>query len=92
VIALSVAGVLAIFLLYTSFFGGGLPTLRPSQLAGHTGDATLVGVVLKPVTGDSYRAQGLHFRVRDRSGTRTVPVAWAVLRPRPVVADVTPTP
>jgi cytochrome c-type biogenesis protein CcmE len=76
VLALSVAAALAIFLLYTSIAGGGTPQFRPSQLAGHTGDVSLVGVVLKPVTGDAYRAQGLHFRVRDRSGTRTVRVVY----------------
>ena len=35
VVALSVAAVLAVFLLYTSIAGGGTPSLPPSQLAGH---------------------------------------------------------
>jgi cytochrome c-type biogenesis protein CcmE len=76
VLALSVAAALAIFLLYTSFAGAGTPQLRPSQLAGRTGDISLVGVVLKPVQGDAYRKQGLHFRVRDKNGTVTVPVVY----------------
>ena len=39
VIALSVAAVLAVFLLYTSIAGGGNPSLAPSELAGRTGRA-----------------------------------------------------
>ena len=35
VIALSVASVLAVFLLYTSIAGGGNPSVSPSELAGH---------------------------------------------------------
>jgi cytochrome c-type biogenesis protein CcmE len=75
VIALSVAAVLAVFLLYSSIAGGGTPSLRPSSLAGHAGKVELTGVVLKPVTGDAH-AGGLHFRLRDRSGTTTVPVVY----------------
>ena len=76
VLALSVAAALAIFLLYTSIAGGGTPQLRPSQLHGRSGNIALVGVVLKPVTGDAYRAGGLHFRLRDKNGTQTVPVVY----------------
>ena len=35
VVALAVAAVLAVFLLYTSIAGGTNASLRPSQLAGH---------------------------------------------------------
>ena len=52
VIALSVAAVLAVFLLYTSIAGGGNPSLAPSELAGRTGEVQLAGVVVGPVTGD----------------------------------------
>jgi hypothetical protein len=45
VIALSVAGVLAIFLIYTSAFGGGTPALSPSKLPGHHGRVSVVGKV-----------------------------------------------
>ena len=71
VIALSVAAVLAVFLLYTSLAGGGTPSLRPSTLAGHDGKVSLTGRVLKPVTGDAHGA-GLRFRLRDVKGTATV--------------------
>ena len=37
-IALSVAAVLAVFLLYTSIAGGGTPSIAPSELAGRTGN------------------------------------------------------
>ena len=74
VIALSVAAVLAVFLLYTSFAGGTLRAVKPSQLATATGKVELTGIVRGPVTGDSYGPGGLHFRLRDRSGTETVPV------------------
>jgi cytochrome c-type biogenesis protein CcmE len=77
VIALSVAAVLAVFLLYTSIAGGGTPSLRPSQLAGHAGQVSLTGKVVGPVRGDAH-AGGMHFRLRDRSGTApaTVPVVY----------------
>jgi len=74
VVALSVAGVLAIFLIYTAL-AGGTPQLRPSQLAGHTGRVSLVGKVVGAVTGDSHRG-GLHFHVRDIDGTKSVPVVY----------------
>jgi cytochrome c-type biogenesis protein CcmE len=64
VIALSIAAVLAIFLLYTSIAGGGTPSVRPSQLAGQTGTVSLVGKVVGKPTGDAH-ADGLRFRLRD---------------------------
>lgn len=64
VIALSIAAVLAVFLLYTSIAGGGTPSVKPSQLAGHTGRVSLTGVVVGPVTGDAH-GSGLRFRLRD---------------------------
>jgi cytochrome c-type biogenesis protein CcmE len=75
VIALSVAGVLAIFLLYTSIFGGGIPTLRPSQLAGHHEHVSLVGKVTGRPTGDGHDT-ALRFHLRDRDGTEAVPVVY----------------
>jgi len=75
VIALSVAAVLTVFLLYSSIAGGGTPSLRPSSLSGHTGKVSVAGVVLGPVTGDAHGA-GLHFRLRDKNGKATVPVLY----------------
>ena len=73
-IALSVAAVLAVFLLYTSI-AGGTPSLQPSQLAGHSGRVSLVGKVAGRATGDAH-AGGLHFLLRDRNGMMSVPVVY----------------
>jgi cytochrome c-type biogenesis protein CcmE len=76
VIALSVAAVLAVFLLYTSIAGGGTPSLKPSQLTGHAGRVSLSGVVVGPRSGDGRNAP-LRFRLRDIGGGRTtVPVRY----------------
>ncbi len=78
IVALSVAGALAIFLLYTAIAGNGTPTLKPSQLTSKTGKVQIVGTVVGPVTGDSYAPGGLHFRMRDIGGTtfQTVSVVY----------------
>jgi cytochrome c-type biogenesis protein CcmE len=76
VIALSVAAVLCIFLLYTSIAGGGTPSLQPSQLQGRAGDVTLGGIVSGRHSGDSRSASGMRFTLRDRKGSATVPVVY----------------
>jgi cytochrome c-type biogenesis protein CcmE len=76
IVALSVAAVLAVFLLYTSIAGGGTPSLRPSQLKGHTSRVSLMGQVVGKPTGDAHAA-GLRFRLRDvKGGHVTVPVVY----------------
>lgn len=78
-IALSVAAVLAVFLLYTSIAGGGTPQLVPSSLPGHAGKVVLAGLVVGPVTGDAH-AGGLHFVLKDPKGspnqTASIPVVY----------------
>ena len=76
-IALSVAAVLAVFLLYTSIAGGGTPSYSPSELSGKSGRVAVSGRVVGPVTGDSH-AGGLRFRLRDvkDSATSSVPVLY----------------
>ena len=74
VVALSVAAVLAVFLIYTSL-AGGTPSLQPSQLAGHHGRFSVVGIVVGQATGDAH-AGGLHFVLRDRNGMTSVPVVY----------------
>ncbi len=64
VIALLVAAVLAVFLLYTAVAGGGNPSIQPSELRGRTAKVQLAGVVVGPVTGDAH-AGGLRFTLRD---------------------------
>lgn len=77
VIALSIAAVLAVFLLYTSIAGGGTPSLKPSELAGHPGPVTLVGRVVGKPAGDAH-GDGLEFRLIDVGATSgvTVPVLY----------------
>jgi cytochrome c-type biogenesis protein CcmE len=75
IVALSVAAVLAVFLLYTSIAGGGTPSLRPSQLHGHQGRVSLMGQVIGAPAGDAHAA-GLRFELRDVKGTTTVPVVY----------------
>jgi cytochrome c-type biogenesis protein CcmE len=77
VVALAVAAVLAVFLLYTALVGNAQPALSPSQLAGHAGRVSLTGNVIGPVRGDAHGA-GLRFGLRDiEGGSRTtVPVLY----------------
>ena len=74
VVALSVAAVLAVFLLYTSLAGGGTPSLSPSELKGRTGEVSLAGRVVGPIKGDAH-AGGLRFQLRDIKGTARGTVA-----------------
>ena len=76
VIALSVAACLAVFLVYTSLAGGGTRTLRPGQLRPHQGDVLLYGKVIGTPAGNPQARGGLHFRIRDRQGTASVPVVY----------------
>ncbi len=65
--ALSVAAVLAVFLLYTSLAGGGTPSVSPSELASKTGEVSLAGRVAGTPTGDAHGA-GLRFVLEDIQG------------------------
>lgn len=71
VIALSVAAVLVVFLVYTAL-ANGTPALQPSELNGQTGVISLTGTVVGPVTGGSHDAGGLVFGLRDINGTGPV--------------------
>jgi len=74
VIALSVAAVLAIFIVYTSIAGAGTPEIGPSTVGRHAGeDVLLVGTVVGRVAGDAH-AGGMRFLLKDDHGaaaTRT---------------------
>jgi cytochrome c-type biogenesis protein CcmE len=67
VIALSVAAVLAVFLLYTSIAGGGNPSISPSELGARTEVVQLAGIVTGPLRGDAHAA-GLRFGLKDIMG------------------------
>jgi cytochrome c-type biogenesis protein CcmE len=74
VVALSVAAVLAIFLIWTSL-AGGTPSLQPSQLEGKTGEVGLAGIVVGPVD-EAEDESRLEFTLRDIEGEATVPVVY----------------
>ncbi len=75
VVALSVAAVLAVFLVYTSFAGGSTPLVQPSELSQHDGRVQLGGVVVGPTSGDA-RGEGLRFALRDVKGSETAAVVY----------------
>ena len=76
-IALSVAAILAIFLVYTALAGNSTPQLQPSNVAGHSGSVSVTGKVVGPVRGDAHARGGLRFALRDIDGkSRTVPVVF----------------
>ncbi|HKU57193.1 MAG TPA: cytochrome c maturation protein CcmE [Gaiellaceae bacterium] len=79
VIALSVAAALAIFVVYTALAGNGVAQLRPSTLAGHTGNVALVGAVVgKPNILDAHTKAGMRFALKDvrSSNPARVPVVY----------------
>jgi cytochrome c-type biogenesis protein CcmE len=75
VIALSVAGVLAVFLVYVAVAGNGMAQVSPGQLDGRTSQVVLTG---KVVTGSvtELRDEGVRFRLRDVEGGSSVPVVY----------------
>jgi len=77
VVALAVAGALAIFLLYTALGGGSTPLLQPSNLAGHAGTVSLTGKVRGPVQGDAKTTDGLRFALHNINGeSPLVPIVF----------------
>ena len=85
VVALAVAAVLAVFLLYTAVAGHSTPTLTPSQVAAHTGVLAVVGAVVGPVRGDSHSAGGLRFGLKNIQGrSGIVPVVYHGSSPPPL--------
>ena len=73
------AAALAVFVVYTALAGNGVAQLRPSTVAGHTGNVALVGAVVgKPNVGAAYTKSGMRFVLKDvRSANRArVPVVY----------------
>ena len=76
-VALAVAGVLAVFLLYTALGGGSIALLQPSNLAGHAGTVSLTGKVSGPVQGDAKSGSGLRFSLHNIQGASPlVPIVY----------------
>ena len=76
-VALAVAGVLAVFLIYTALGGNSMALLQPSNLAGHAGTVSLTGKVHGPVTGDAKTDGGLHFSLHNIKGeSPIVPIVY----------------
>ena len=76
IVALSVAVLLAVFLLYTSFAGGATPSIRPSQLEDNVGErVSLAGIVVGPIEGDA-RGYGLRFLLKDFDGDTLAQVVY----------------
>jgi cytochrome c-type biogenesis protein CcmE len=85
IVALSVAAVLAVFLLYTAVAGHSTPTLTPSQVGNHSGQLAVVGVVVAPLRGDSHSASGLRFGLKNIDGkSGVVPVVYRGENPPPL--------
>lgn len=86
VVALAVAGVLAIFLLYTAVAGRSTPTLTPSQIGGKSGKLSIVGTVVGRLQGDSHGAKGLQFQLVDPQGNdaKRVDVVYRGAAPPPL--------
>ena len=85
IVALAVAAVLAVFLLYTAVAGHSTPTLTPSELAGKTGQLAVVGKVVGPVRGNSHSQDGLRFGLKNIYGTsRIVEVTYHGAAPPPL--------
>ena len=76
-VALAVAGVLAVFLLYTALGGGSTPLLQPSNLGNEAGTVSLTGKVHGPVTGDAKTDGGLRFSLHNIKGeSPLVPIVF----------------
>jgi cytochrome c-type biogenesis protein CcmE len=86
IVALGVATVLAVFLLYTAVAGHSTPTLTPSQVgAGYSGQLAVVGVVVAPIHGDSHSTSGLRFGLKNIDGkSGVIPVVYHGDNPPPL--------
>ncbi len=87
IIALAVAAVLAVFLLYTAVAGNSTPQVKPSKLPGINGNVSVVGTVVGPLRGDSHSAGGLRFGMHDIGKKAPVfPVVYRGDSPPPLFA------
>ena len=73
-IALSIAAVLAVFLVYVAIAGGGTPDIQPSQLKNRSGEVVLTGRVVDGTVRET--ADGVRFRLSDIEGAASVLVVY----------------
>jgi cytochrome c-type biogenesis protein CcmE len=82
VVALSVAVLLAGALVYTSFSASS-EARTPSQLMTNADPGKVYKLTGKVEPGYTRKGTTTYFRVRDRAGTRSVPVAYSGALPDP---------
>src|ERR671932_59764 len=82
VVALSAAVLLAAALVYTSFSASS-EARTPSQLLAASQPGKVYQLTGKVEPGYTRRGTVTHFRVRDRTGTRSVPVTYEGTLPDP---------
>ena len=76
ILALSVACVLALFLVYFAI-AGGTPQVQPSELSKHKGAVVLTGqVVSGSIRWTGSLGESVRFRLADRDGGTAVPVVY----------------
>jgi cytochrome c-type biogenesis protein CcmE len=75
IIALSVAGVLAVFLVYVAVAGNGTPQVQPGELNGRTNEVVLTGKVV-PGSSAQLVNEGVRFSLRDLDGGTSIPVVY----------------
>src|ERR1041385_98808 len=85
VVALSVALLLAGALVYTSFSASS-EARTPSQLLRGAAPGKVYQLTGKVVPGYTRKGTTTYFRVRDRSGSQSVPVSYAGALPDPFAA------
>jgi cytochrome c-type biogenesis protein CcmE len=77
VVALTVAAMLAVVLIYTAVGGSSTAQFQPSELAGQTGTISVAGKVVGPITGDARSPGGLRFKLTDiRKPGRQIQVVY----------------
>ena len=67
---------LAVFLLYTSLAGSATPSLTPGSVIGHSGEVSIAGAAVGPLSGDAHGSSGLRFGLKEIGGTATVQVLY----------------
>jgi cytochrome c-type biogenesis protein CcmE len=78
VIALSVAAALAVFIIYTSIAGAGVPQILPSKVHQYAGKSVVLVGTVASTRGDAHTTAGMHLVLRDPTGTGSarVPVVY----------------